>query len=108
VVVNLGTNDFSATLDDGDFIDGYAAFLGEIRAAYPAAPIVCVTWAHWGASREALVVEAVSATLDAAISTTRFQILGAEGLGCDGHTNLVTNARLGAEMQATLAATLGW
>jgi hypothetical protein len=107
-IVNLGTNDFSAPLDDGAFVDGYAAFLGEIRAAHPSAAIVCVTWAHWGASREALVAEAVAATGDGAISTTRFTIEGGEGLGCDGHTNVVTNARLGAELAATLRGLLGW
>lgn len=109
VMVNLGTNDFSATFDDADFVDGYAAFLGEIRAAYPDAPIVCVTWAIWGASHEALVAEAVAATGDPAISTTRFtwDTVG-EGVGCDGHTNVVTNARLGLEVQGTLAALLGW
>lgn len=108
VVVNLGTNDFSASLDDGAFIAGYATFLGEIRAVYPNAPIVAVTWAHWGASREALVEEAVLATGDASVVTTRFAIGGGEGLGCDGHTNEITNARFGAELATTLGALLGW
>lgn len=108
VVVNLGTNDFSAPIDDGAFVDGYAAFLGEIRAVHPDAAIVAVTWGHWGAAREALVTEAVAATGDPAATTTRFVIGGGEGLGCDGHTNLVTNARFGAELAATLSGLLGW
>lgn len=108
VVVNLGTNDFSAPLDEGAFVDAYAAFLGAIRAVHPDAPIVAVTWGHWGVGREAMVGEAVAATGDDAITTTRFVIQGGEGLGCDGHTNLVTNARFGDELAATLAGLLGW
>ncbi len=109
VMVNLGTNDFSAAFDEGAFVDGYAAFLGEIRAVYPDAPIVCVTWAIWGGAHEALVEEAVAATADPAIHTTRFTWdTQGEGVGCDGHTNVVTNARLGSEVQATLATLLGW
>jgi hypothetical protein len=108
VVVNLGTNDFSAAFSEDAFVDGYATFLGEIRAAYPDAQIVAVTWAIWGASREALVQEAVTSTGDASITTTRFTWPGNEGAGCDGHTNVVTNARLGQEMTTTLAGLLGW
>jgi lysophospholipase L1-like esterase len=108
VVLNLGTNDFSAPIDDGAFVDGYALFLAEIRAAHPEAHVLCVTWAHWGAASESLVSEAVIASGLDRVSTTRFVIDPDEGYGCDFHTSDVANARLGAELAATLRATLGW
>lgn len=108
VVINLGTNDFNPGVDDATFVQGYTAFIGVVRSHYPDAPIVAVTWAHWGASKEALVTQAVAASGDPAVSTTRFAIGAEEGLGCDYHTNEVTNARLGAELATTLGALLGW
>jgi hypothetical protein len=108
VVINLGTNDFNPGVDDTTFVQGYTAFVGVVRSYYPDAPIVAVTWAHWGASREALVTQAVAASGDPAVFTTRFAIGAEEGLGCDYHTNVVTNARLGAELATTLGTLLGW
>lgn len=108
VVVNLGTNDFSAPLDHNAFVSDYVAFLGAIRARRPNATILCVTWAHWGASNEALVTQAVTTFGDPKVLTTEFAILSSEGLGCDSHPNLVTHARLGMELTAFLQAHLGW
>lgn len=108
VVVNLGTNDFSAPLAEADFEGAYAKLLGDVRAAHAGALIVCVTWAHWGATKEAWVTKAMAATGDARLRHLRFAIDPADGLGCDGHTNLVTNAKLGALLADTLRSELGW
>ncbi len=108
VVVNLGTNDFNGGVDPDAFVEGYTAFLGLLRDTYPEAPIVAVTWGHWGAGNEALVTQAVTASGDPLVTTTRFVIDGGEGLGCDYHTNEVTNARFGAELAVTLGDLLGW
>lgn len=108
VVVNLGTNDFSAAIADEDFVGAYVDLLTEVRMVYPDAHIFCVTWNHWGAAKEALVSDAIAETGLGDITRVDFGILQEEGLGCDSHTNTVTNARLGTELAATIGATLGW
>jgi hypothetical protein len=108
VVVNLGTNDFSAPLDKPAFVSDYVAFLGAIRQRRPDATIVCVTWKHWGATNEALVTQAVTTFGDPKVLTTEFEIKSNEGLGCDSHPNLVTHARLGDELTTFVKSKLGW
>lgn len=108
VVVNLGTNDFSAQLAESDFVGAYVALLDDVRARYPAALIFCVTWAHWGASKEGWVKSAMTATGDPDLRHVGFSFESADGLGCDGHTNLVTNAKLGQLLTLALQEELGW
>ncbi|MEZ4307028.1 MAG: hypothetical protein R3F14_03135 [Polyangiaceae bacterium] len=53
-----------------------------------------MTWAHWGASK-GWVQTAMSQTGDPNLRHIGFSIDPADGYGCDYHTNLVTNAKLG-------------
>lgn len=108
VVVNLGTNDFSAPITEGEFVGAYAALLGDIRQKYPAAMIFCVTWAGWGASKEGWVETAMAQSGDPNLRHVGFSIDPADGYGCDYHTNLVTNEKLGALLTQALEAELGW
>jgi hypothetical protein len=108
VVVNLGTNDFSAALDSAAFVADYVELLGTVRERHPGAYLLAVTWAHWGASKEALVTQAVSMFGDTNSGTLRFAIDPNDGLGCDYHTNVVTNAKLGVLLADTLRERLGW
>jgi len=108
VVVNLGTNDFSAALDNGAFVADYVDLLSTVRARHPGAYLLAITWAHWGASKEALVTQAVTTFGDANSGTLRFAIDPNDGLGCDYHTNVVTNEKLGLLLADTLRERLGW
>lgn len=108
VVVNLGTNDFSAAIAEADFEGAYTDLLVDVRSKYPEAMIFCVTWAHWGASKEGWVTNAMAATGDAKLRHVGFSIDPADGLGCDYHTNLVTNGKLGAILTQALKDELGW
>lgn len=108
VVVNLGTNDFSAAIAEADFVNAYAGLLGAVRQRYPAAMIFCVTWAHWGMSKEMWVQEAMTQTGDPALRHVAFSIDAADGYGCDYHTNLVTNGKLAAILTQALEDELGW
>ena len=108
VVVNLGTNDFSASIAEGDFEGAYAGLLADVRQRYPSAMIFCVTWAHWGASKEGWVQKAMTMSGDPNLRHVGFSIDPADGLGCDSHTNLVTNAKLGAILTKALQDELGW
>lgn len=108
VVVNLGTNDFSAPIAQADFVGAYVDLLKEVRAAYPGAMIFCVTWAHWGAEKEGWVQDAMSASGDPDLRHVAFSIDPADGYGCDYHTNLVTNQKLGAVLTQALKDEVGW
>lgn len=108
VVVNLGTNDFSAALDEGAFVADYVTLLETARARHPSAYLLAITWAHWGGNNEALVEEAVAAFDDPDSGTLQFSIDPADGLGCDYHTNMITNAKLGALLRDTLKSRLSW
>ncbi|MFO0549148.1 MAG: GDSL-type esterase/lipase family protein [Polyangiaceae bacterium] len=108
VVVNLGTNDFSAALDENAFVADYVALLTTIRSRHPSAYILGITWANWGASNESLVTDAFGAFDDANTGTLQFTIDPSDGFGCDYHTNVVTNQKLGALLSTTLHDRLGW
>lgn len=107
-MVNLGTNDFSAAVAEQDFVGAYVALLGDVRSRYPDAMIFCVTWAHWGASKEGWVKAAMTAAGDPDLRHVGFSIDPADGYGCDFHTNLVTNAKLGEILTTALTEELGW
>lgn len=108
VVINLGTNDFSAPLDDAAFVADYVALLETARQRHPDAYLLGITWAHWGASNGALVEDALDAFADPNSGTLQFTIEPADGLGCDYHTNTITNQKLGALLSQTLRNRLGW
>ncbi|MCC6559280.1 MAG: hypothetical protein IT372_40675 [Polyangiaceae bacterium] len=107
VVVNLGTNDFSAPIDGDAFVADYVSLLGAVRAHYPSAAIFCVTWAHWGAGNQGHVTTAISAFGDPGVHEVELTIEPQEGFGCDYHPSAATHARLGAELAQQIAATLG-
>jgi len=108
VVINLGTNDFSAAIDGAAFTADYVELLTLVRGNYPAATIVAVTWAHWGAGNEELVHDAVDDFADANVLETRFAIDAADGWGCDYHPSAITHQKLGAQLTELLQTELGW
>jgi lysophospholipase L1-like esterase len=108
VVVNLGTNDNSSDVAEANFVGAYTAFLGTLRGYYPNAAIFCVSWANWGATSEGWVDQAVAATADANTYRLSFVIDPADGLGCDWHTNVVTNGKLAEQLTDAFATELGW
>ncbi|MEQ1569730.1 MAG: GDSL-type esterase/lipase family protein [Myxococcota bacterium] len=104
VVVNLGTNDFSVPVDEPAFVAGYVGLLGQIRAAYPAAAIVAVSWDGW----PDVVAQAVAATADPLVSEVTFGYAAGDDWGCDWHPGLAMHERLGHELSAEIATRMGW
>jgi hypothetical protein len=82
--------------------------LTTVRARHPSAFLLAITWAHWGASKEALVTQAVTTFGDANSGTLRLAIDPNDPLGRDDHTNVVTNEKLGLLLADTLRERLGW
>jgi lysophospholipase L1-like esterase len=108
VVLNLGTNDFSATVTEDQFVPAYVALLAQIRSHYPSAPIFCVSWAGWGSEHESWVQTAMTQSGDTNLSHLGFSIETSEGWGCDYHPSAATHLRVGQQLAQALRDELGW
>lgn len=115
VVINLGTNDFSTTVDPTpmQFGDAYRTFLQHIRSKYPPALILCTVAPLLNGTAltraRAAIDAAVSATGDAKIkSFTMDPADPADGFGCDYHPSIKTHQKMAAALTATLKTELGW
>jgi lysophospholipase L1-like esterase len=121
VVVNLGTNDFG----DGPpfkepFIAAYVSFLEALRSQHRAALIVVAfgpmladdyPYPNARSTARAWIQEAMAARAkagDARIAFLEMWIDPKEGVGCQGHPNINTHARLGKELAALLREKLDW
>ncbi|MCA9618849.1 MAG: hypothetical protein KC731_07505 [Myxococcales bacterium] len=108
VVINLGTNDFSATIAENDFVSAYVGLLTTVRQHRPNATIYTVRWEGWGSTHMSWVSSAVAQFGDADVHETDFSIDPNDGWGCDYHPSEATHAKLGAQLAATLKSDLGW
>lgn len=108
VVINLGTNDFSAPITEGEFVAAYVDLLDAVRLRYPSALVFAVTWDIWGAPESSWVEDAVLMTGDAGLRVLTFTLDAADGFGCDYHPSLTTHAKLGAQLTQAFEAELGW
>ncbi len=118
VVVNLGTNDFTGGQGDPgpSFESAYAAFLGELRAVHPSAPIVAVTSPMLSEPNRTIlrgyVEDAIAAR--AAAGDTNVTLLDIEeqhetdGYGCDYHPSAAKQQAMAAALTAHLWAVMRW
>jgi lysophospholipase L1-like esterase len=121
VIVNLGTNDFG----DGPpfkepFIEAYVRFLETLRSHHPKALIVVAfgpmlvddyPYPNARSTARTFIKEAMA--LREKAGETRLAFLEMwidpkEGVGCQGHPNEKTHARLGKELAQLLRAKLKW
>jgi len=121
VVIDLGTNDVTPGDFSGeDYASAGVAFVGKIRASYPAAWIFLTIGPMLGQpeldqvkSAQAAIVGAVRAAGDARVSAFDFGIqdLGADGstpTGCDWHPSALEHRRMAGILEGQLRSTLGW
>lgn len=123
VLINLGTNDFAPEVrDTAPFGAAYEALLTQVRARYPAAPILLLVGPSlrddWPEGRRAL--SEIRATLQGLAARRAesgddkihyFEFAGIrpdEGFGCDFHPSEKTHRRMAAELLSELKRLLGW
>jgi hypothetical protein len=113
VVINLGTNDFSSSVDPtaAEFSAGYASFLRHLRASYPAALILLTCGPMLGTGELQKVKDGIAAAIatvgDARIKS--FDLAVQTGpTGCIGHPNVATHKKMADTLVAKLTAELGW
>jgi lysophospholipase L1-like esterase len=121
VVINLGTNDFFASIpDEQAFLGAYRDLIAKVRRRYPDAvlflavgPMLADDFPH-PQSRSTLrrwltlLQGELHARGDRAVELIDLWIDPAEGLGCDSHPNVKTHARLGRELAEAIRKHGGW
>jgi len=121
VVIALGTNDwFLGVPDLGTFQTAYRDLIAFVRSKYPEAHIFCalsplLSDAAEGRPRETTrkmiqnVVGAFNAANDIRVYSMEFlEQDNRNGLGCSGHPNLVTHARLAEQLVGAIRTKLCW
>ncbi len=118
VVINLGTNDFSAdmTLGQSEFTTAYAAFLATVRTKYPDALILCAlgpllygTGLSSATAYITAVVQDANQKGDAKVKLLDFgQQDATKGTGCDWHPNVAEDQLMADKLVAGLKTSLGW
>ncbi len=117
VVINLGTNDYSASTDptDTQFETAYQTLLEHIRSKYAEAFILCTI----GPLLSGTDLDAVRRNIQAAIAARSsagdthleyYELKTPNGTpnGCDYHPSLATQAAMAAELEAEIHTQLGW
>jgi lysophospholipase L1-like esterase len=118
VVINLGTNDFSTTVDptEQEFVAAYATLLERVRDAYPDALILCTVGPLLGGTdlttAQAYIASAVQQRVQAGDASVQTFDLApqnpADGYGCDYHPSLRTHEIMADVLIGVLGTELGW
>lgn len=109
VVLNLGTNDFSTTVEQAEFEAAYRELILLVRSRNPAAPIYCVGGEFLNATATTYIRNAIAASGDANVELLELPgVLSSEGWGCDWHPSEATHLRIGGLVADRLRADLGW
>ncbi|ELQ42388.1 lipolytic enzyme [Pyricularia oryzae] len=123
VVINLGTNDFSfdpavrPQLDVDVFSRAFAAFLAQVRGAYPSAvvfltgsPLLNDATAERQKSRHSAVMREAAERSGPDVHFVEFPTQDASGnnIGCDYHPSARTNQELAVILTAAMRSVMGW
>ena len=109
VVINLGTNDFSVSVDQATFESAYSALILLVRSHHPAAAIYCIAGAIMNPTATAYITNAIAASGDANTHLLELPSVDpGEGWGCDYHPSAASHARFGGLVADRLRTDLGW
>ncbi len=117
VVINLGTNDASASnLSAEKFKPAYSAFIATVRTKYPDALVLCAVGSLMSGedrdSAKQFIGEIVSDLSSKGDDKVKLLDLGTQdalkGTGCSWHPNVAENTRLAALLVAELKSSLAW
>jgi len=107
VVINLGTNDYSAGDPGQPYIDKYVAFVAHVREKYAGAKIICVIQQTSSATAIGSAVTKVKSNGDVNIES--FDIhAAANGNACASHPDAAGQAAMGAALASHLKSVMAW
>ena len=116
IVINLGTNDYSYTLEDpvkqAEYRDVYVEFLKQVRSHNADAHLMC-TLGMMGDGLYPMLEQAAAAytneTGDANISVLKFDVQSeADGFAADWHPTEATNTKAADKLIAKIKEVMGW
>jgi lysophospholipase L1-like esterase len=105
VVINLGTNDFSANIEQSVFVEAYEDFVHVLRSYYANALILCATNASGGALGTS-IDQVITLLGDSKVK--RLDLNSPNWSGCDGHPDVVADQSMGDTLAVRLQQELGW
>ncbi len=112
IVINLGTNDFSAGDPGVAYETAYIAFTARLRSLYPNAFIICaigpMNTSDIIQERIGNVVDARTTNGDARISFMAFDPQETGGIGCDYHPNTITHMVMAERLVTEVRTITGW
>jgi hypothetical protein len=120
VVINLGTNDYSAQPDpSAGYQAAYLAFVTQLRAVYPGAFIFCALGPMMSGTDLTSAETAINSVIAmrAAAGDTKLLLVefptqdcmaDGSGCGCDSHPNLAEHQAMATFLEGTIHDTLGW
>jgi lysophospholipase L1-like esterase len=109
VVINLGTNDFSAGNPGQPYVDAYVSFVEHLRSKYPSASIILIDM--YGGDRLAAlnnVVSALKSGGESNVQTLSFSGVPSNNTACNQHPNTAAQSAMGTLLAARLKSLLGW
>lgn len=110
VVINLGTNDYSAPPypDEEVFVKAYEKLINTVREKYPEAHIFVCNGPAQSPPFEKYLAQVLASFKDKKLHRVELGRLKDEELGCDWHPNEVAAKRLGMELTAAVRPVMGW
>lgn len=109
VVINLGTNDFSAGNPGQAYIDAYVSFVQHVRSKYAHTKFILIDM--YGGDR-LTAINSVVATLktngEEQVEVLSFSSVPNNNTACNQHPNTAAQAAMGALLAARLKSSLVW
>lgn len=109
VVINLGTNDFSAGNPGQPYVDAYVAFVKHVRSKYASASFILIDM-YGGDRLTALnsVVTALKSGGESQVAVLSFSAVPNDNTACNQHPNIAAQQAMGALLVARLQSLLSW
>ncbi|MEI7542838.1 MAG: SGNH/GDSL hydrolase family protein [bacterium] len=110
VVINLGTNDYSAQPipDEKVFVKAYAELIVKVRSNYPVARIFCCVGPVESQELNNSIIKVFELIKDNNVYRVDMAKLTEEELGCDWHPNEAAAKRLAQELVDKVKPVMGW
>lgn len=115
ICVNLGTNDFSAGVNEAAFEQAYHDFIDMLQSKNPGADIICLVGpmvSGYNLARLRIIVPRVAATANARNNGRVFHFemsqQGALGTGAQNHPNVAQHALSAQELTAYIRTIKDW
>lgn len=112
IVINLGTNDWSAPLEPSDYMEQYRKLVGFIRGRYPSVPLFCAIGPMTLGPSPYLkaLVERLSEEGDKNIHFVEFPLIQRpeDGMGGCGHPSVKKHRQMAEQLAGTIGQICSW